>query len=136
VAPSSQNQLHTCRQPKRPTSHWSRYGSRIVVDFELFFDNDTLFDSRVKRGSRVTRSGPELRRRPSRGTNINPFTPREIQGWGRKGDTRVLNQDEAWVSTPQCIRDDSKPQKVLCCMCLLCTIYTYAVHAEAGFARE
>lgn len=66
----------------------------------------------MKRANRVTRSGPELRRRPSRGTNINPFTPREIQGWSRNGDARGLNQDETWTSTPQSIRDESKPQKV------------------------
>ena len=77
-----------------------------------------LFGFRVKRANRVTRSGPELRRRPSRGTNINPFTPREIQGWGRNNDARVSNQVETWASTPQSIRDESKPQKVLCSMCL------------------
>lgn len=27
---------------------------------------------------RLAYSGPELRRRPSKGTNINPFTPREL----------------------------------------------------------
>lgn len=102
----------------------------------LNFEDDALYGSRVKRANRVTRSGPELRRRPSRGTNINPFTPREIQGWGRNGDSRVLNQGEAWVSTPQYIRDESKPQKVLCFMCLLFMFYMYALRAEAGFARE
>lgn len=95
-----------------------------------------LFGSRVKRANRVTRSGPELRRRPSRGTNINPFTPKEIHGWSRNGDTRVSNQDETWASTPQSIRDESKPQKVPCYMCLLFTIYTYAIPAEAGVTRE
>lgn len=30
------------------------------------------------KAARMTRSGPELRRRPSKGTNVNPFTPREL----------------------------------------------------------
>ena len=36
VAPASQNQLHTGRQPKRPTS-WSRYVSsvHVVLEFKL-----------------------------------------------------------------------------------------------------
>ena len=89
----------------------------------MIFEDDILYGYRVKRANRVTRSGPELRRRPSRGTNINPFTPRETQGWGRNGDSRVLNQGEAWVSTPQCIRDESKPQKVLCFVC-----FTYCTY--------
>ena len=72
-----------------------------------------LIGFRLKHANKVTRSGPELRRRPSRGTNINPFTPREIQGLTKNGNSRALNQDETWVSTPQSMRDEVEPQKVL-----------------------
>lgn len=34
--------------------------------------------------TRVTRSGPELRRRPSKGTNVNPFTPRELNSRAKR----------------------------------------------------
>ena len=117
VSANSQNQPHTNRQPKRPNS-WSRYMISVYFMLRLRDVICMLFGSRVKRANRITRSGPELRRRPSRGTNINPFTPREVQGRSRNGDLRVLNQEETWASTPQSIREESKPQKVPCSMCL------------------
>ena len=33
VAPPTQNQLHTSKQPKRPASHWSRYVSSENFEF-------------------------------------------------------------------------------------------------------
>lgn len=32
----------------------------------------------------MTRSGPELRRRFSKGTNVNPFTPRELSSRAKR----------------------------------------------------
>ena len=49
-----------------------------LQDFSVLF--------RIRLSSRVTRSGPELRRKPSRGTNVNPFTPQHLQPRARKDD--------------------------------------------------
>ncbi|CAI8051674.1 Wee1-like protein kinase 2 [Geodia barretti] len=50
---------------------------------------DSIFN-RVRRSGRVTRSGPELRRRVSRGTNVNPFTPRENTAMRKKLQQQVV----------------------------------------------
>ena len=36
------------------------------------------------RVSRLTLSGPQLKRNTSKGTNINPFTPKEINTRGKR----------------------------------------------------
>ena len=69
---------------------------------------------RVKQTGKVTRSGPELRRKPSRGTNVNPFTPFDVQGRSRYCGASVsdYSQGDTWASTPLSIKDEIKPQKV------------------------
>ena len=69
---------------------------------------------RVRRAGKVTRSGPELRRKPSRGTNINPFTPVEVQGRSRASGVGVVAdyQGGNWSSTPLGVKTDIKTQKV------------------------
>ena len=68
----------------------------------------------MKQAGKVTRSGPELRRKPSRGTNVNPFTPIEVQGRSRNCSASVTGdcQGETRASTPLSIKDDILPQKV------------------------
>ena len=82
--------------------------------------------SRIKQANKITRSGPELRRRPSRGTNINPFTPVELQRKSKSTRTssnglcsdNVRNGGDAgypqgpFVSTPLCDKEFAKPHKV------------------------
>ena len=62
----------------------------------------------------MIRSGPELRRRPSRGTNINPFTPTDVQGQSRDAAKGVSSecQGEVWASTPLGRKDEVKFHKV------------------------
>ena len=69
---------------------------------------------RVRRAGKVTRSGPELRRKPSRGTNINPFTPTEVQGRSRSSGVGVITNGpgENWFSTPFGVKTEIKSQKV------------------------
>lgn len=64
--------------------------------------------------SKITHSGPNLRRRPSRGTNINPFTPTEVQRRSRDVVIGVASegQGEAWASTPVGGKDEVKSHKV------------------------
>lgn len=80
----------------------------------------------IKHANKVTRSGPELRRRPSRGTNINPFTPVELQR--KSKSTRTLSNglcsdgvrgggdagyaQGPFVSTPVFDKEFAKPHKV------------------------
>lgn len=113
VAAHNQSQSRNSRQPKGLNS-WNRYDHLVVCTVHglRFY---SLFCYRVKRcAGRVTRSGPELRRLPSRGTNINPFTPIEVQGRSRNGGLGITNeyQGETWASTPLGIKDEIKPQKV------------------------
>lgn len=56
----------------------SRLVSLFLVTLLFLYRNDVIC-YRVRRSARVTRSGPELRRKQSRGTNINPFTPKDYQ---------------------------------------------------------
>lgn len=61
--------------------------SRSVYFWNSIFSTvnyDVIIVSRVRKSGRVTRSGPELRRKQSRGTNINPFTPKEYHTAARK----------------------------------------------------
>ena len=73
--------------------------------------------SRLKHPGQVTRSGPELRRKPSRGTNINPFTPieyqRRIKSHRTTSSVRADGNTIGGVtSTPLLEVDEAKPQKV------------------------
>ena len=69
---------------------------------------------RINCSSKITRSGPDLRRRPSRGTNINPFTPTEVQRRSRDAVVGVAGEvhGEAWASTPVGSSDGIKCHKV------------------------
>ncbi len=65
----------------------------------------------------MTRSGPELRRRPSRGTNVNPFTPVELQRKSKSKSvqaTPVVNGASVSL-TPLFDKDLAKPHKVQLC---------------------
>lgn len=64
--------------------------------------------------NQLTRSGPELTRRPSRGTNVNPFTPIELQRKSRSARTTpAAVSDSPVTSTPLCgDKDLAKPLKV------------------------
>ena len=73
-----------------------------------------MYFCRINYSSKITRSGPDLRRRPSRGTNINPFTPTEVQRRSRDAVIGVASerQGETWGSTPVCGNDEVKSHKV------------------------
>ena len=54
------------------------------------------------RTARVTRSGPELRRRVSKGTNVNPFTPRELSSRAkRKAGASSIDNRYVLICGPQ-----------------------------------
>lgn len=82
--------------------------------YSLFSCVKTCMYFRIRRAGKVTRSGPELRRKPSRGTNINPFTPTEVQGRSRSSGVGVITNGpgENWFSTPFGVKTEIKSQKV------------------------
>lgn len=81
--------------------------------FRLFVQHNFC---RINFSSKITRSGPDLRRRPSRGTNINPFTPTEVQRRSKEADAVIEvareSQGEAWALTPAGGKDEVKSHKV------------------------
>lgn len=79
---------------------------------------------RIKQANKITQSGPELRRRPSIGTNVNPFTPIEVQKKSRLTLGFLSEKDRKsqgpLVSTPLLEKEISKPKKVSGLCKLIC----------------